>query len=94
MRLPEPGVAAETPRRTAGQFWWAWPVNVHAILKLDYEKAHDKVSIEFLEEILKQRGFSQKWLDKIHCLLHKGYVGIQINDQRFEAGRAFCSHPL
>jgi hypothetical protein len=46
------------------------------ILKLDYENAYDKVSIEFLEEMLKQRGLSQKWLDKIHYLLHKGSVGI------------------
>jgi hypothetical protein len=60
------------------------------ILKLDYEKAYDKVSIEFLEEMLKQRGFSQKWLDKIRCLLLKGSVGIQINDQNsnfFETGK-------
>jgi hypothetical protein len=60
------------------------------ILKLDYKKAYDKVSVEFLEEMLKQRGFSQKWLDTIHCLLHKGSVGIQINDQNsnfFETGK-------
>jgi hypothetical protein len=30
------------------------------ILKLDYEKAYDKVNIEFLKKMLKQSGFSQK----------------------------------
>jgi hypothetical protein len=51
------------------------------ILKLDSENAYDKVSIEFLEEMLKQRGLSQKWLDTIHYLLHKGSVRIRINVQ-------------
>jgi hypothetical protein len=51
------------------------------ILNLDYEKSYDEVNIKFMEEMLKHRGFSQKWLDKIHFLLHKGSVGIRINDQ-------------
>jgi hypothetical protein len=32
------------------------------VLKLDYEKAHDRVEWHFLEEILKSRGFSSKWI--------------------------------
>jgi hypothetical protein len=51
------------------------------ILKLDYEKAYDKVDLSFLEEMLRQRGFSQKWIDKIHMLTCGGSVGIRINDQ-------------
>ena len=31
------------------------------ILKLDYEKAYDRVSWDFLEEMLKSRGFGDKW---------------------------------
>jgi hypothetical protein len=51
------------------------------ILKLDYEKAYDKVDLAFLEEMLRQRGFSQRWIKKIHLLTHGGSVGIRINDQ-------------
>jgi hypothetical protein len=32
------------------------------ILKLDYEKAYDKVNIEFLLEILRDRGFGDRWI--------------------------------
>jgi hypothetical protein len=32
------------------------------ILKLDYEKAYDRVNIDFLFEILTTRGFSRKWI--------------------------------
>lgn len=33
------------------------------ILKLNYEKAYDRVSWNFLFEVLRSRGFSQKWLN-------------------------------
>jgi hypothetical protein len=32
------------------------------ILKLDYEKAYDRVNLDFLFEILTTRGFSRKWI--------------------------------
>jgi hypothetical protein len=41
----------------------------------------NKVDLTFLEEMLRQRGFSQKWISIIHCLIHRGLVGIRINDQ-------------
>jgi hypothetical protein len=32
------------------------------ILKLDYEKAYDRINWNFLEEFLISRGFSNKWV--------------------------------
>jgi hypothetical protein len=32
------------------------------ILKLDYEKAYDRVNIDFLLEILESRGFGETWI--------------------------------
>lgn len=36
------------------------------VLKLDYEKAFDTVNLDFLDELLKIRGFGCKWLGWIH----------------------------
>jgi hypothetical protein len=35
------------------------------ILKLDYEKAYDRVSWSFLEEMLVSRGFGRTWVNWI-----------------------------
>jgi mannosylglycoprotein endo-beta-mannosidase len=32
------------------------------MIKLDYEKAYDKVSWSFLEDMLKSKGFGDKWI--------------------------------
>jgi hypothetical protein len=33
------------------------------IMKVEFEKAHDKVNWEFLEEVLIQKGFPRRWID-------------------------------
>jgi hypothetical protein len=60
------------------------------IFKLDYEKAYDRVDRKFLLKMLKQRGFSPKFMNIIQSLLHKGSVGVRINDTNsnyFETSR-------
>jgi len=51
------------------------------ILKLDYEKAYDRVSWDFLFEILRTRGFSNTWIDWIRHLVIGGYVGVNLNGE-------------
>lgn len=51
------------------------------ILKLDYEKAYDRVSWEFLFEVLQSRGFSEKWISWIKQLVVGGSVGIMVNGE-------------
>jgi hypothetical protein len=50
------------------------------IFKLDYEKAYDRVDRDFLLRVMRMRGFSPRWMSIIEGLLHKGSVGVRIND--------------
>lgn len=44
------------------------------ILKLDFEKAYNKVNWEFLLSCHRARGFCDKWCDWIKSILHNGTV--------------------
>ena len=50
------------------------------ILKLDYEKAYDRVDWHFLEEMLRSRGFGEKWISWIRRVVRGGSICIRIND--------------
>jgi hypothetical protein len=49
------------------------------VIKLDYEKAYDRVNIDFLLEILRLRGFGTKWLSWIKRLILGGSVSVLAN---------------
>jgi hypothetical protein len=51
------------------------------ILKLDYEKAYDKVNIDFLIEILKLRGFGDRWIGWIKQIVCGGSVSVGANGE-------------
>jgi hypothetical protein len=51
------------------------------IVKSDYEKAYDRVSWDFLFSVLTSRGFSEKWIGWIKCLVKGGSVGINLNGE-------------
>jgi hypothetical protein len=50
------------------------------ILKLDFEKAYDKISWSFLFESLKQRGFCDQWSASIKRVVTSGTLSVKIND--------------
>ncbi|XP_073355154.1 uncharacterized protein [Aegilops tauschii subsp. strangulata] len=54
------------------------------VFKLDYEKAYDMINREFLMDMMKRRGFSHKWMDKVESLIFKGSVGVRVNDSNSE----------
>jgi len=51
------------------------------ILKLDYEKAYDRVNWNFLEEMLISRGFGHKWVEWIRSVVRDSSLRIRINDE-------------
>jgi hypothetical protein len=60
------------------------------ILKLDYEKAYDRVNIDFLLEILETRGFGSKWIGWIRSVVIGGSVSILENGEEsntFKTGK-------
>jgi hypothetical protein len=60
------------------------------VLKLDYEKAFDKVDIDFLLDVLLKRGFCPKVLAWIKAITTKGSVGVKLNNavgKKFVTGK-------
>jgi hypothetical protein len=50
------------------------------ILKIDFEKAYDKVKWYFLQQTLRIKGFSHEWHALINSFVSGGSVAIKVND--------------
>jgi hypothetical protein len=50
------------------------------VLKLDYEKAFDKVDLEFLFDLLEKRGFGKHWINLTKSVVIGGSVGVKMNN--------------
>ena len=59
------------------------------ILKIDFEKAYDKVKWSFVQQTLRMKGFSLEWCNWITTIMIGGHVGIKVNDQ---VGANFLTH--
>lgn len=51
------------------------------ILKLDFEKAYDKVNWNLLFEYMEMRGFDKKWRDWITQVVTGGTMSVKLNDK-------------
>ena len=58
------------------------------VLKLDFEKAYDKVDWDFLLKCIAQKGFSPKWGRWVDDIVRGGTLSVKINNVR---GRDFAS---
>jgi hypothetical protein len=58
------------------------------ILKLDFEKAYDKINWDFLFEMLEQKGFNETWCKWIKKVITSGTLSVQANGRM---GRYFKS---
>jgi hypothetical protein len=50
------------------------------LLKIDFEKAYNKVKWSFLQQALRMKGFHPKWCEWIRNFVDKGSVGIRVNN--------------
>jgi hypothetical protein len=58
-------------------------------LKIDFEKAYDKVKWDFLLQALRMKGFDPKWCKWIQEFITRISVGIRISDITFKLERGY-----
>jgi hypothetical protein len=51
------------------------------LLKLDFEKAYDRVNWQFLQEVLLKKGFEPAYVHRIMQLVRGGQTAISINGE-------------
>ena len=51
------------------------------ILKIDFEKAYDKIKWSFVQQTLRMKGFSSKWCNWIKSIIQGGHVSIKVNEE-------------
>jgi hypothetical protein len=49
------------------------------LLKIDFEKAYDKVNWDFLQQALCMNGFDPKWCQWVQNFVSRGSVGVRVN---------------
>lgn len=49
------------------------------VIKIDFENAYDKISWDFLFEILQQRGFCETWCRWIRAVVPTGTLSVKVN---------------
>ena len=50
------------------------------LLKVDFEKAYDKIKWPFVMQMLKGKGFPDKWIDWMMSTIMGGSVSIKVNE--------------
>ena len=49
------------------------------LLKLDFEKAYDRVNWDFMDQVLISRGFSAVWVHRVMQLVSRGQTAVSVN---------------
>ncbi|WVZ54036.1 hypothetical protein U9M48_004904 [Paspalum notatum var. saurae] len=59
------------------------------ILKLDFEKAYDKVDWSFMKDVLRRKNFGEKWISWMERVIEEGRVAINLNGEKAEYFRSY-----
>ena len=59
------------------------------VLKIDFEKAYDRVRWDFLEKFMAGKGFPPKWIEWVMSTVKGGKVCINVNGERSEYFKTF-----
>jgi hypothetical protein len=59
------------------------------LLKIDFEKAYDKVNWDFLHQTMRMKGFDPKWCRWIKEFISRGSVGIRVNDDIGDTSKTY-----
>ena len=59
------------------------------VLKLDFEKAYDKVNWSFLRDVLLRKNFSEKWIDLVISVVQEGKVAVNLNGEVGSYSRSY-----
>jgi len=59
------------------------------VLKLDFEKAYDKVNWSFLRDVLLRKNFSEKWIDLVISAVQGGKVAVNLNGEVGSYSRSY-----
>ncbi|WVZ66965.1 hypothetical protein U9M48_016115 [Paspalum notatum var. saurae] len=51
------------------------------MIKLDFEKAYDKIKWDFLQQTLRMKGFNPLWCKWVESFVQGGNIGIKVTDQ-------------
>jgi hypothetical protein len=59
------------------------------VLKINFEKAYDRVRWDFLEKVMQGRNFPNKWINWVMSTVKGGKVCINVNGERSDYFRTF-----
>jgi hypothetical protein len=59
------------------------------VLKINFEKAYDRVRWDFLEKVMQGRNFPNKWINWVMSTVKGGKICINVNGERSDYFRTF-----
>jgi hypothetical protein len=59
------------------------------LFKIDFEKAYDKVKLDFVREVVERKGFPPSWIEQTMSTIQGGKVCVNVNGERSQYFRTY-----